>query len=317
MDDCPEENPMGRFSRSWLLFKSSLSVIAQNQQLLLFPIVIAVLSTVITLFFFAPALLWPTGHSYTSLEHWRTIADTFFTPTTNTSGGNSVHFTASPAATAYLVLVYFVSMFLATFFNVAFYNEILAALSGKPVSLGRGFSFACSRLQAIFLWTLFAGIIGLIIKLIERRLNFVGRIIARFIGVAWSIASVFAIPVIVRDQQTVNPFAVLRKSADALRRTWGEALIGYVGMGFISVIFFFASLVLFAVAAFAAIQANNFLLLAIGAGIWLLALIAWSYLMNVAGLVYKGALYLYAAEGVVAAPYSQEMLNAAWKFKRR
>lgn len=307
---------MGKFTRSWLLFKSSISVIVQNKQLLLFPIVISALTIVIILFFVAPALLWPTGHSYTSVEHWQTIGSTFFTASANVSGRNSIHFTGSPAATAYLVLLYFVSMFLATFFNVAFYNEILAALSGKPVSLGRGLRFACSRYKAIFLWALFAGIVGLIIKAIEQKLDFVGKIIARFIGVAWSIASVFAIPVIVRDPQSANPLVVLRKSAGTLRRTWGEALIGYIGIGFGNVIFLFASLLLLAGAAFVAIQLNNFWLLAIGVGIWVLALFAWSYLMNVASLVYKGALYLYAAEGVIAAPYNRELLNAAWKFKK-
>ena len=30
----------------------------------------------------------------------------------------------------------------------------------------------------------------------------------------------------------------------------------------------------------------------------------------------KGALYLYAAEGIIPAPYSQEMLDMAWKFKK-
>jgi hypothetical protein len=307
---------MGKFTRSWLLFKSSISVIARNKQLLIFPVVISVLTIVIILFFVAPALLWPTGHAYSSPEHWQAIAGNFFTVSSGFSGRSDVHFTGSPGATAYVVLLYFVSMFLATFFNVAFYNEILAALSGKPVSLGRGLRFACSRYQAIFMWALFAGIVGLIIKIIERRLNFVGKIIARFIGVAWSIASVFAIPVIVRDQQSVNPVAVLRKSAQALRRTWGEALIGYIGIGFGNLIFLLASLLLLGGSLFAGIQLNNFWLFAIGAGIWLLALIAWSYLMNVAGLVYKGALYLYAVEGVVAQPYSPEMLNAAWKFKR-
>ena len=41
-----------------------------------------------------------------------------------------------------------------------------------------------------------------------------------------------------------------------------------------------------------------------------------SYLTGVASQVYKGALYLYAAEGVIPAPYSREMLDMAWKFKK-
>ncbi len=306
---------MGKFERSWLLFKSSISVIARNKQLLLFPVVISVLSVVIMLFFVAPAALWPTGHSYASLEHWQTIGSTFFS-VSNGIGTHGSRITYSPAALAYLAFLYFVSMFLATFFNVAFYNEILAALTGKPVSLGRGLRFACSRYKAILLWTLFAGLVGLIIKAIEQKMDLVGRIIARFIGVAWSIASVFVIPMIVRDQQSVNPVTMLRKSAQMLRRTWGEALIGYAGIAFGNLIVVLGSLILLGGAVFAAIQLNNYWLLGIAVAVWLLGLIAWSYLMNVAGLVYKGALYLYAAEGTVPAPYNREMLDAAWKFKK-
>jgi hypothetical protein len=144
----------------------------------------------------------------------------------------------------------------------------------------------------------------------------VGRIIARIIGITWSIASVFVIPIMVRDQQSVNPVVMLKKSAAILKRTWGEALIGYAGIAFGNLIVVFASLGLLGGAAFAAVQLDNFWILAAVVAFWLLAVIAWSYLMNVAGLVYKGALYLYAAEGIVPQPYNKEMLDAAWKFKK-
>src|SRR5215510_8055260 len=113
---------MGQFTRSWLLFKSSISVIARNKTLLLFPVVISVLTVIIILFFVAPALLWPTGHAYTSVEHWQAIGSKFITVSSSFSGRNDIRFIESPGATAYVILLYFVSMFLATFFNVAFYN---------------------------------------------------------------------------------------------------------------------------------------------------------------------------------------------------
>src|SRR5437879_4483252 len=48
----------------------------------------------------------------------------------------------------------------------------------------------------------------------------------------------------------------------------------------------------------------------------LVDLFAWSYLTSVASQVYKGALYLYAAEGIIPEPYNREMLDMAWKFKK-
>ena len=131
-------NSMGRFQRSWLLLKSSLSVINRNKQLLVFPVVIFSLTTVMFLFFLAPAVLRPTGFSYAQPEHWQAIRDSLFTQSGHPAGEQGSHLAFTPAAMAYLAFLYFVSMFFATFFNVAFYNEILAALSGQPVSIGRG-----------------------------------------------------------------------------------------------------------------------------------------------------------------------------------
>ena len=44
-------------------------------------------------------------------------------------------------------------------------------------------------------------------------------------------------------------------------------------------------------------------------------MIAFFYLLNVAGQVYRGALYLYAAEGTAPGPFNAEQMNAAWKMK--
>ena len=56
-------------------------------------------------------------------------------------------------------------------------------------------------------------------------------------------------------------------------------------------------------------------IIAITVVVWLLALVAFSYLLNVAGQVYRGALYLYAIEGAAPGPFDAEQMNAAWKTK--
>jgi hypothetical protein len=288
-------------------------VIVRNKELLIFPIFITAATAVILLFFIAPAALLPTGHSYLSAEHWKALGNTFFT-TTSSVGPHQ--FSLSPVAAVYVAFLYFISMFVATFFNVAFYNEILAALSGEPVSLSRGLKFASSRWKAILMWALFAGLVGLIIKAIEQRFEIVGRIVARLIGVAWSIAAVFVIPIIVRDETATNPLAMLKKSAGTLKNAWGEGLIGYIGIGAVNTIVMIGSLVTLGATAFIAAKLHAFWILWLVMAGWFLSMLIWSYLMNVAGLVYKGALYLYAAEGVIYEPYDQSMLDSAWKYKK-
>src|SRR5438552_19060198 len=126
-------NQMGKFQRSWMLLKGSLSIIARNKQLLVFPVVIFSLTVVIVLFFLAPAVLRPTGYSYTQPEHWQAISRSLFAPSEDAVVQyRSQKYGFTPVAIAYLALLYCISMFFATFFNVAFYNEILAALSGEP-----------------------------------------------------------------------------------------------------------------------------------------------------------------------------------------
>jgi len=302
---------MSKLQRSWLLLKSSLSVIGGNKQLLVFPVVIFACTVIIITFFLAPPLLRPTGHPYLSAQHWQAISHSLFT---NDGPHGEAHFT--PGAMVYLGFLYFLAMFIATFCNVAFYHEILAALAGQPVSIARGLKFALGKLWSILMWSAFAGLIGLVIRMIEERMALVGRIIGGLIGLAWSIAAVFVIPVIVTEEGNANPFAVLRKSAGILKRTWGEALIGYAGLAFANWIIMLGS-VLWLFASFAvSVAVHNYWIIALSALGWLAAICAWSYVVGVASNVYRGALYLYAVGGNVPAPFTQEMMDSAWKFKK-
>jgi hypothetical protein len=316
---CDERKPvnaMSKFQRSWLLLKNSISVIRRNPRLLAFPLVTALCTLVIALFFLAPVALWPTGHSYTEAAHWEAIGQSLFSTPADASGDRR-ELVLTPGAMVYVAVLYLLSMVTATFFNVAFYHEILAALGGQPVSLGRGLRFAGTRWKGILMWSLFAGLVGLIIKTLEQKLDLIGRLVARLLGLAWSVASIFVIPVLVRESRSANPVEMLRQSAGILKRTWGEMLIGYVGLTFGNALIAIGSVLLLCGALITAIALQNYWIVA-GVGlVWFVTLVAWSYLVSVASHVYRGALYLYAAEGVVAEPYNQELLDAAWKFKKR
>jgi hypothetical protein len=63
------------------------------------------------------------------------------------------------------------------------------------------------------------------------------------------------------------------------------------------------------------LQHPEFIFVAVG--LWLVAMFAFGYLMSVAGHIYRGALYVYATEGVAPAPYTAELMDAAWKVKKR
>jgi hypothetical protein len=333
-----------KFEQSWLLFKASIVITLRNRKLLWFPILSTCLTALIALFFMAPlvvpVVLHPTGYHINQKEHWvalknyyipkpdsqhkpdpsATAADALRVLTGGSASadapGNRPVPKASPLVSLYLVLGYFASMFLATFFNVAFYSEIMAALNGQGVSLRRGLSLASSRWSSILAWTMLAGIVGWIIRKIEERLPFVGRIIMGFVGMAWSVAAVFVIPVIIHEQPMRNPIKILQQSALTLKRTWGEGLIGYLGFSAGSTVVFLCSLAPLLLAGAIALLFKSIWIIAIAGAIWLLAMFFMAYLSNVAGHVYRCALYVYAAEGVVPEPYDQNLLDMAWKVKK-
>jgi len=222
----------------------------------------------------------------------------------------------TPVGWIYWFVVYFGLMFVAIFLNVAFYSEIISALNGRGVSIRRGLSVARSRWPSILAWTLLAGAVGWIIRSIERRLPFVARLVTGFIGLAWSVAAVFAIPVIIQEQPLRNPMKILKQSVLTLKRTWGEGLIGYLGFSAGNGIIFMCSLVPLLLAALIAFGLKSIWFIAVAGMIWVIGLLFMAYVVSVASQVYRCALYIYAAEGVVPAPYNQDLLDMAWKVKK-
>ncbi len=320
-----------RFQRSWQLFKASVAVTFSHRKLLLFPFITTCLTLVIALVFFSavagPAVLWSTRHPAggnrpsVSLEQSDTTPKADAAAQASHKHGNrfSSEFGESIKSTAgriVLLAIYLVSMFLATFFNVAMYGEILAALDGRGVSFRRGFRLAWSRLPSIFMWSLLAGAVGWLIRLVEERLPMGGRIVASLVGLAWSLAAVFAIPVIIQEENLRNPVKVLQHSATTLKRTWGESLIGYVGLSAGSLVLFLCSLLPLALFGGVAYLAKSGPIFAVGIVIWVFALLALSYVTRVAGHVYRCALYKYAVEGAVPEPFNQELMDMAWKVKK-
>lgn len=306
-----------RFNTSWSLVKSTFGIIQRDKKLLLFPAVNLVFVLAILFFFTVPILFINTGHPFLSFDHWKVLGNKLVEISPSATPGEKDEITLKPLALTYLAAMYFVSMFASTFLNVAFYSEILAAFRGDAVSIQRGLKFASTRFWSIVAWSLMAGIVGYIIQQIENRVGFVGRIITGLIGAAWSVASVFAIPVIVHEEASVNPLSTLKQSALTLKRTWGEALVGYVGFSGISFVVFLLSM-LFLIGAFvpAVIFNNVWIALLLGA-LWFLALLAFTYFMNTAKQVFLCALYLFASEGAVTEPYTADMFNAAWKTKKK
>jgi hypothetical protein len=163
--------------------------------------------------------------------------------------------------------------------------------------------------------------VGIIIKTLEERLSFVGIWIMRLIGISWSVASIFIIPVIIREGKSANPLKLLKASALTLKKTWGETVIGYIGFGSLLLFGLLGGLLLllfwvFVVTTFPQVGSlilAVFLLLIL---LFLILLPLFGFLTHAAHHVYRCALYVYATEGAVPGSFNEEMMNRAWKVKK-
>ncbi len=291
-------NLTAKIHTSWELMQSSLRVLRAQPRLALFPIVSTLCAVVLALFFFAPIVVLLAEQGWT------------------TATADEIRDLGKPVLYTYGAVIYLVSLFVATYFNTAFYHEILRALAGETVSVAGGLRFANGKLKSILLWSLLAGTVGLIIRAIEERMDWLGKIVLAAVGTAWSVAAVFAIPVLIRRENS-NPLAVLRDSAVTLKRTWGESLVGFVGINLAGLVLAFAAAALaVAIVLFAAFGHGGWFAMFLG-GVWLIVVVVLAYGIGLATHVYRCALYVYASEGVVPGPFTAEMMNAGWKIRTR
>jgi len=318
-------NAISKFRRSWALAQICFTVLGRNKKLLVFPVVTFCFWVVMIALFFAPLAVagislsrssHPVPPSKTALLNVDVTGPVAMHVPDSRSGFNGNLNVAVTGRWIFWLTIYVGAMLVSTFANVAFYHEILSALRGGNVSVRNGISFALSRWKSILLWSLFAGFIGLIIRTIEEKVGFIGKIVTALLGAAWSTACVFVIPVLVESNST-NPVGALKKSATILLRTWGEAIIGFAGLRVGDAIVGFSSVFMIVVALALGAWLHTIWLPAAVVISWLLVLFAYSYVMTVASHIYRGALYLYASEGLLIQGFSADMMNDCWKRKKR
>jgi len=276
---------MGRFQRSLLLVRQSFAVLRGNPQLMLFPIISAIVTTGIAISFWVP---------------------TFFL----TGGAKSLHRENMPVA-YYAVgfAFYFVSYFFVIFFNSGLVYCAYQNLTGRPATFQDGMRAASSRIGSILGWTLIAATVGWLLRMVSERAGLVGRIIIGIIGLAWSILTFFVIPIIVVERGSAT--GAVKQSGELIKKTWGESLIMTGGLGLVMLFFYLAPIPFIVVAAFTGI-------VPVILGVIALTVIYYLGLSAVAASmtgIYSAALYIYASNGTQSGGFSPEAFQGAFQQK--
>jgi hypothetical protein len=234
-----------RMSNGWKLAMSSFKILKANQQLIIFPILSAI-SLVLVIGSFFTFLLAGTGWDLDNLEE---ISQTGYY--------------------AVVFLFYVVNYFIVVFFNMALIHCTRLYLEGEEVTLRKGLQFSVSRIGAIFSWALVAATVGLILKAIQENSGILGKIVTGVIGLVWSVATFFVVPVIAYEN--VGPIDAVKRSTQMMKEKWGESLtagfsfglIHFLGLLVICVPLFFLGSLLHPIAGAAAAVAGFFVIMAI------------------------------------------------------
>lgn len=258
-----------RLSRSFDLVKASAAVLREQRQLLLFPIISGLAVLCIAATFFIPLLV--SG----GLVH--------------TSGG------FAPLGYAVTFLAYVVNYFAVFYFNTALVACVMLHYDGRTPTLSDGFAAANARFGAILGYAVISATVGVLLRALQERLPFVGRIVVALIGAGWAVASFLVVPVLVA--RNTGPVQAVRESAALVKRTWGENLIGNAGMGLAFGIINMAIVVAGAVATAVLVMVHLPLLVIPVIVLTVMAVLAAVVIHAALSGIYAASLYRYATDG--------------------
>jgi len=280
---------MGKFSRSWQLVKQSFAILRSDKQLMLFP----VLSTVSC--FIVTAII-ATGGAFLLLPA-RAAA---------LAAGEQFRPNQSPLFLPGMFFLYVVNYFVIVFFNVALVGVANSRLMGGTWTFRDGLELAWERKGTILQWALVAATVGVILRTLEERLGLIGRIIMRIIGVAWTLACYFVVPVLAFEDLT--PIEAVKRSAKLFHDTWGEKVIGGFSLSLVSMMLMLPGIGLVFLATF--LGGLNGLLL--GLALMFIYFLLLSVFMSAVGGIFNAALYRYACFKQVPPAFSHDLVASAW-----
>ena len=192
---------MGRIRTTIELAKASWEVLKADKELIALPVISAIASIVVALSFLIP---------FGFLEG-----------------------TEEVGTTEYVLLgaLYLALAFVTIFFNTALVHAANQRLSGGDPTLRSAIAGAMKHIPQIFVWALISATVSVILRAIQERSGFLGRIVIGFVGLAWTLVTFLVIPVYVVEE--VGAVDSIKRSAQLFKLTWGENVAAQVGFGLI------------------------------------------------------------------------------------
>ena len=188
-----------KLSNSWELVKASAAVLQADKELLLFPIISAVLSLLVVATFAVPAIL----------------AGVFASGFPESTGIPAVGYAA-------VFLFYVVQVLRHLLLQHGACWRGAHSPAGRRPDRGRRLPHRGVPRGPILGYACIAATVGMVLRAISERSGFLGRLVVGLFGFAWSLATFLVVPVLVAED--VGPIEAVQRSASYLRRTWANRL---------------------------------------------------------------------------------------------
>ncbi|MDY7076860.1 MAG: DUF6159 family protein [Chloroflexota bacterium] len=277
-----------KIQNSWTLIKASAAVLRADKELIVFPIVSAIGVLVVTASFALPTIF--AGFLDTLLEG---RAQVF---------GFVVGF-----------LFYVVQYTVIIFANSALVGAAMIRLRGGDPTVGDGFRVAMKHFGAILGYALISATVGMVLRWLSERGKTLGQIVSSVVGLAWNLATYLAVPVLVIEG--VGPVEAVKRSANLLKKTWGEQIAGNFSIGLVfgllAVLLIILGIPIFILVA----STQSLALIALTALLFVLVFVFIGLISSTLNGIYVAAVYRYAADGEASGFFSAEMVQGAFRLK--
>jgi hypothetical protein len=191
---------MGRISRSFELVGQSYRILMRDKELMVLPLI----SGVVTL---VAVVLMALGAGFNA-ERIQERGAALYVP---------------------IFLFYVVTYTIGIFFQAAVVAGATERMRGGDPTVGSALAAAGRRFGPIVMWAVVAATVGIVMRAIHDRVEFVGRILVSLLGAAWSLATFFVVPVLVLEDRSIGDS--FKRSVSVFRQTWGETVVGGTTLG--------------------------------------------------------------------------------------
>jgi hypothetical protein len=194
-------------------------------------------------------------------------------------------------------------------------SHVLSIFKAEQTTYTENIRRTRAKLPTILSLALINTVVAFIINMIQR-IRFVGWLVSKIVGVIWSLATTFTVPLVA--DRSIGGIAATKESIRMFKATWGETITSRVSIGGVFfLIYFVIAIPVTIVLAVIFMTLFGVIGLLIAFLFLVITLILMGVVQSLATNVLNTALYYYAAHHVVPPNFSPELLASVYRSKKK